>query len=87
MDRPAPGTIVTCRHQQTPHVINEGDRWCQDPFPIGYSGNGREYRPWTEIEGDLLDPRVAEKYETVCIWCGITCVSIEALEEHEETCE
>jgi hypothetical protein len=47
---------------------------------------GRKYRPWTEIDGEAYKID-GEAYKTVCIWCGITCTSVEALEEHEEMCE
>ena len=44
-----------------------------------------KYKPWTKIDAETPDPD-AEALSRVCIWCGITCESIEALEEHEETC-
>lgn len=45
-----------------------------------------QYVSWEDIEADKFDPRLGNKYETVCIWCGVTCVSVEALEEHEDEC-
>ena len=44
-------------------------------------------RKWTDIEADRDHQSEAKQYETVCIWCGITCASIDELEEHEADCE
>jgi hypothetical protein len=33
-ERPPAGTIVTCKHQSSPHVLNADDRWCTDPVPV-----------------------------------------------------
>lgn len=54
------------------------------PRPVSYIP-----RPWAAVEEAAKLPTQAEieKYETVCIWCGITCSSIEELEEHEADCE
>jgi hypothetical protein len=56
------------------------------PRPISENLNQQQFKPWTQIDEETPDPE-AEALSRVCIWCGITCESIEALEVHEETCE
>jgi hypothetical protein len=48
--------------------------------------NQQQFKPWTQIDAETPDPD-AEALSRVCIWCGITCESIEALEDHEADCE
>ena len=47
---------------------------------------GPLYRAWTEVEEAAAIAEYGGPSETICIWCGQQCHSLEALEGHEEEC-
>jgi hypothetical protein len=49
----------------------------------------RQYKPWVLIEQDAGGPGYNVLWgdpDTVCIWCGEQCLTLEKLEEHEDAC-
>lgn len=83
---------------EDPVTVDKLKKWAeknlnQQQFPGMPSHVGPRpmaYRPWEEIEAEPKKGQISQaevkKYETVCIWCGITCASIEELEAHEDDC-
>ena len=66
----------------------DDDAWVRMPgWPSRdtFERRDREYKPWGEIEAEAEEAE-AKALETICIWCGKDCGTLEQLEVHEDEC-